>query len=126
MIFKISASARNRQFGKAIRQIRNELDRLATSLSELAIDDERFAAVLVSVTDDIPDCELEVFPNNENVFQVHVGCKGKPSSSRFCSDVFRSISIAILSCGLHSDDKERIKTVLDREILQLSSGHKGE
>lgn len=124
MIVKISASARNRQFGKAIRQIRKELDRLAASLSTLAIHDERFAAVLVSVTDDIPDCELEIFPNNENVFQVHVGCKANPSSSRFCSDVFRSISIAILSCSFQSDDEERVKAVLDRELLQLSSEHK--
>ena len=118
---RISASARSRQFGKAIRNIRKDLDQLAKSLADLSIDESRYTAVLVSVTDDISDSELEFFPNDDGVFQVHVGCQTDPISPGFSIDVMRKVSIAVLSCDVSSADKRQMKVVLEREILRMDS-----
>jgi hypothetical protein len=116
MIVKISAIARTRKFGKAIRDMHKKLDGLAKSLTNLAIEDGIITAILVSVTDDIPDSEQELFPNDEGIFQVHVGCQTNPSLPSFAFDVLKRVSTAILCCNLSLVDNERMKAVMDQAI----------
>ncbi len=106
MKVRVSATARNRFFAKAMLRIRPSLNHFLEGFSKAVPSSQTCDAILVMITDDRPVDSFEEIHNADGYFQMVFGCPFPNEDSALELEVIERIKRAIENCPLSADERE--------------------